>query len=87
MSLPILRLNDAARAIARSETPPGLPIDCGIVEVGELSVSFNRMAETLRRTIHGLNEEIAVRLQCGLRTVERRLGGIRAIWSKELTDE
>lgn len=33
------------------------------------------------------NEEIAVRLQCGLRTVERRLGGIRAIWSKELTDE
>ncbi len=67
MSLPILRLNDAARAIARSETPPGLPIDCGIVEVGELSVSFNRMAETLRRTIHGLNEEIAVRQEAELR--------------------
>ncbi|MGD0283964.1 MAG: ECF-type sigma factor [Dissulfurispiraceae bacterium] len=29
------------------------------------------------------NEEIAQRLQCGLRTVERRLRGIRAIWSKD----
>lgn len=29
------------------------------------------------------NEEIATRLQCGLRTVERRLRGIRAIWSEE----
>lgn len=29
------------------------------------------------------NEEIAQKLQCGLRTVERRLRGIRAIWSKD----
>jgi len=31
------------------------------------------------------NDEIAARLQCGLRTVERRLRGIRAIWREEET--
>ncbi len=61
MAQPVLRLNAAARAIARGETPPDLPVDCEIVEVGELSASFNRMAETLRETIRGLNEEIGVR--------------------------
>jgi DNA-directed RNA polymerase specialized sigma24 family protein len=29
------------------------------------------------------NEEIATRLGCALRSVERKLGGIRAIWSRE----
>jgi len=30
------------------------------------------------------NEEIAARLGCGLRTIERKLGLIRGIWEKEL---
>jgi len=29
------------------------------------------------------NEEIAEKLQCGLRTVERRLRTIRAVWAEE----
>lgn len=61
MAQPVLRLNAAARAIAGGETPPEIPTDCAIVEVGELSASFNRMAEALRETIRGLNEEIGVR--------------------------
>jgi DNA-directed RNA polymerase specialized sigma24 family protein len=32
------------------------------------------------------NEEIATRLKCALRTVERRLRGIRAIWSQSDSD-
>lgn len=61
MAQPVLRLNAAARAITRGENPPELPVDCEILEVGELSASFNRMAEALRETIRGLNEEIGVR--------------------------
>jgi DNA-directed RNA polymerase specialized sigma24 family protein len=30
------------------------------------------------------NQEIANRIECGLRTVERKLQGIRAIWSEEM---
>ena len=32
------------------------------------------------------NHEVAVQMDCALRTVERRLGYIRAIWREEVTD-
>ncbi|MBN2578131.1 MAG: RNA polymerase subunit sigma-70 [Pirellulales bacterium] len=59
----------------------------------QLSEEFDRLLdrledESLRRLallkLEGFsNEEIAAELQCGLRTVERRLRGIRAIWNQE----
>ena len=79
MAQPVLRLNAAAGAIARGGTPPDLPVDCEIVEVGELSASFNRMAEALRKTIRGLNEEIGMRkeTECRLRAAKEREEDLR----------
>jgi len=42
------------------------------------------LREVALRKVEGYsNEEIAARLGCGLRTVERRLGLIRSIWEQE----
>ena len=54
-------------------------------EVRELVVRLDdpKLAEmALLKLEEYSNEEIAARLQCALRTVERRLRGIRAIWSQ-----
>lgn len=55
----------------------------------ELQRLLERLGDDQLRTLALLklegysNQEIAQRLECGLRTVERRLRGIRSIWSEE----
>jgi DNA-directed RNA polymerase specialized sigma24 family protein len=54
-------------------------------EIGRLLDRLNdpKLCEMALLKLEGYsNEEIAVRLQCALRTVERRLRGIRAIWTE-----
>lgn len=55
---PIGGLNEAARALALGETPVDVSGDCGIREVRELAFSFRKMADRLRETIRGLEEEV-----------------------------
>ena len=69
--------------------PQQLPPDreCELAEQFELLL--NRLTEPGWRDVALLklenwsNEEIAIRLQCSLRTIERRLQAIRELWSEE----
>lgn len=76
---------------SHGEIPSAQPRpEFSVIVAEELAHLLERLGdESLRRLallkLEGYeNREIADRLGCGLRTVERRLRGIRAIWSEEL---
>lgn len=71
-------------AVADGQPTPEFAVQMG-EEVRELLARLGdpKLCEMALLKLEGYsNEEIAQRLQCALRTVERRLRGIRAIWSE-----
>jgi DNA-directed RNA polymerase specialized sigma24 family protein len=85
----IEELEVGIQAIADQEPTPDLAVELS----EQVQVMLTRLGDDSLREIAVLklegfsNEEIADRLQCGLRTVERKLRGIRAIWGEEETGD
>ncbi len=71
---PMHRLNASAKALARGEWEKGGRDDSGVVEISDLTQSFNRMAGRLQATLDDLHAEIKERKQSqeALRESEER---------------
>jgi len=58
---PVSTLNDSAQALARGQWKPNGEDGSRILEIGELTLSFNAMAERLQATLDSLTVEIGER--------------------------